>query len=253
MESSEEINLLHYSRICHLLLSIDDCDVEDDFTRFNELLKKYSATPKQVSRTFFGILYDEMYEKYTMSQISKNNGAGTIKKRSDFYCRALSAVLERHLQFEMMPYCNNQTKNSSNGIETVCAILRTLINLNCHNTEKQKGWIQQSLQVAEIVNRSDNGLHYPEDEANFIVAKCWNTGVTEAVKQMRFPKIHNAMETPSANVNNGIWYFETAIKLAELCNVQHHHLVEMYGTFRSSGTTTVSMSIQDEVRRILNP
>ena len=143
MESIEEINRLHYSRICHRLLTIDDCYVEKDFTSFLELLTKYSKLPEQVSRTFFGILYDEMYAKYTTSQISMSNNAGTINDRNNFYWRALSAILERHLQFEMMPYSNASYNDQNKHCKiTICAILRSLVNLNCHNAQK-KQWIQQ--------------------------------------------------------------------------------------------------------------
>ena len=257
IESIEEINRLHYSRICHLLLTIDDCYVEKDFTSFLELLTKYSKLPEQVSRTFFGILYDEMYAKYTTSQIPMTNNAGTINDRNHFYWRALSAILERHLQFEMMPYCNasynDQNKHCGSGVETICAILRLLVNMNCHNSQKQKEWIQQALQVAQIVKCSNDGSRYPEDEANFIVAKCWNAGVTEAVKHIRFPNINNVTEISSTLVNDGTWYFKTAIEFAELCNVPNTNLVDMYEKFRSSRSTTASTVIQDEVRRILNP
>ena len=257
IESIEKINRLHYSRICHLLLTIDDCYVEKDFTSFLELLTKYSKLPEQVSRTFFGILYDEMYAKYTTSQIPMTNNAGTINDRNHFYWRALSAILERHLQFEMMPYSNasynDQNKHCDNGVETICAILRSLVNLNCHNAQKQRQWIHQALQVAQIVKCSDDRSRYPEDEANFIVAKCWNAGVTEAVKHIRFPSINNVTDTSSARVNDGTWYFETAIKFAELCSVTNTHLMDMYEKFRSSCSTTASTSIQDEVQRILNP
>ena len=108
----------------------------------------------------------------------------------------------------------------------------------------------QAVQVVQNCKTENSVVAYPKDEANFIVAKCWNIGVVVASKNVH---LHRAFDTATSDdnsntkmivddeeettlydacrdssVEDGIWYFKTAIAFAKLCDLPYEYLTDMY-------------------------
>ena len=259
--SKEQISLLQYARICRLV--IDNWETHEDVERFEKLLIEYSSDPRFVTSTFFKTLYDEMYgKKTTMMQDDVKSGNTSSTNLNCIYEQILVIILERHLQFELMNESGNKQPSSLDNddgsshitndidMEIISFLLRTLINLNSHQVDKQREWIQQAVQVVQNCKTENSVVAYPKDEANFIVAKCWNIGVVVASKNVH---LHRAFDTATSDdnsntkmivddeeettlydacrdssVEDGIWYFKTAIAFAKLCDLPYEYLTDMY-------------------------
>ena len=154
---------------------------------------------------------------------------------------------------------------------------------------KQREWIQQVLQLVQTF-RVNDGLKvtYPEEEAHFIVAKCWNIGVTLLRKNLHFYQVvesmiykakNNATSKQNKTITDGVavsndtsagnehcndatWYLETAIALAKICGLKYVHLINMFDTLKGSTETadkklseshTSSSSIISELNSVLRP